>query len=279
MPAPNTATDDEDTSDDLVVEEEEVSTAVEDVLTNEEFFMDKADLDEMHPDVELGVGFRLYIGDDLCEITSVIENSHYGLKMVADDEEELLVEPIDDTAEELPLPLSHIPDDMPMKEEQQEFNWDIAGEQEPVVDLDQEEDDDWDNLMEAGAIKQVGFDNTTIDDHEDLLPLPTAEDPEEEEEEEDDVFEIGDESRLSTLKAMVDEDVTESIDEDKIDELMEQMNDKGVKDAIAVEIEDLYGSKVPFTYTLNGDQYNVTLDTGETIVLMQEYIDSLKQNA
>jgi hypothetical protein len=96
MPAPDTATDDEDTSDDLVVEEEEISTAVEDVLTNEEFFMDNTTLDEMHPDMELEVGLRIYIGDDLCEITSVIENSYYGLKMVADDEEELLVEPIDD---------------------------------------------------------------------------------------------------------------------------------------------------------------------------------------
>ena len=233
MPAPDTATDDEDTSDDLVVEEEEVSVTVEDVNPNEEFFMDKADLDEMHPDVELGVGFRLYIGDDLCEITSVIENSHYGLKMVTDDEEELLVEPDGEMQEEV-----HV-----------------------VADLDQEEDDDWD-----------------------LLPLspviPTAEEPEEEEEEEeDDIFEIGDGNRLSTLEVIVDEDVTESIDEAKIDDLMEQMNDKGVKDAIAAEIEDLYGTRVPFTYTLNGDQYNVTLDTGETIVLMQEYIDSLKQDA
>jgi hypothetical protein len=147
-----------------------------------------------------------------------------------------------------------------------------------------EEDDDWDNLMEAGAIKEVGFDNTTIDDHEDLLPLPTAptteipEEEEEEEEEEDDVFEIEDVGGLSTLELIVDEDVTESINETNIDDLMEQMNDKGVKDAIAVEIEDLYGTKVPFKYTLNGDQYNVTLDTGETIVLMQEYVDSLKQD-
>jgi hypothetical protein len=81
--------------------------------------------------------------------------------------------------EELPLPLSHIPDGMAMKEEQQEFNWEIAGEQkeEPVVDLDQEEDDDWDQLEAAGVITKSGSDfdiDKVQSEEESVFELPKA---------------------------------------------------------------------------------------------------------
>lgn len=47
-----------------------------------------------------------------------------------------------------------------------------------------------------------------------------------------------------------------------------------IKDALAAEITDIYGYTPVFTYELSEDQYNVTLDTSETLVFAASYINS-----
>jgi hypothetical protein len=73
----------------------------------------------------------------------------------------------------------------------------------------------------------------------------------------------------------------------KIDKAMEIMNSKkemtpeelAVHEAIEKEVADLYGTKLPFTYKLSGDQYTVQLESGESFVLASIYVDSLIQEA
>ena len=59
----------------------------------------------------------------------------------------------------------------------------------------------------------------------------------------------------------------------------EDNTDQAVKDAISKELIDLYGfSKdwnFDFTYELKDSQYNITLDSGESLVLSSNYIEGL----
>lgn len=48
-----------------------------------------------------------------------------------------------------------------------------------------------------------------------------------------------------------------------------------VKQAIADELEEIYGDVPNFTYTLADNQYNILLDSGETITLASAYIDAV----
>ena len=84
-----------------------------------------------------------------------------------------------------------------------------------------------------------------------------------------------------------DETPAEEIDEDQaaeIEKAMEIMNSKvelspaeqAIKDAIEIEVADLYGSKLPFTYKLSGDQYNISLESGESFILAVAYVESIK---
>jgi hypothetical protein len=69
-----------------------------------------------------------------------------------------------------------------------------------------------------------------------------------------------------------------------IDKSIELMNAKveltpeeiAINTAIESEIEDLYGSKLAFTYKVVGNQYNIQLESGETFILAAAYIESLK---
>jgi hypothetical protein len=51
--------------------------------------------------------------------------------------------------------------------------------------------------------------------------------------------------------------------------------DKQIQRAIASEIFELYDEHIPFTYITNNNQYNVTLETGEVIILTEPYIMNL----
>ena len=55
----------------------------------------------------------------------------------------------------------------------------------------------------------------------------------------------------------------------------EDHSDDPIYKKIELELEDLYGETVKFSYVLEDGQYNVTLDSGESIVLIEEYIDSI----
>ena len=53
------------------------------------------------------------------------------------------------------------------------------------------------------------------------------------------------------------------------------MGSGSIKRAIAQELEDIYGYNPEFTYEAAGSQYNVKLETGETVVLAAAYIDGI----
>ena len=71
----------------------------------------------------------------------------------------------------------------------------------------------------------------------------------------------------------ITEQVTESTETP--DDLFTATENNPVRDAIAKEIEDIYGTPQEFTYTSTGTQYNIVLATGETITLAITYIDNL----
>ena len=71
----------------------------------------------------------------------------------------------------------------------------------------------------------------------------------------------------------ITEQVTESTETP--DDLFTATENNPVRDAIAKEIEDIYGTPQEFTYTSTGTQYNIVLATGETITLAVTYIDNL----
>lgn len=71
----------------------------------------------------------------------------------------------------------------------------------------------------------------------------------------------------------ITEQVTESTEIP--DDLFTATENNSVRDAIAKEIEDIYGTPQEFTYTSTGTQYNIVLATGETITLAVTYIDNL----
>jgi len=107
-------------------------------------------------------------------------------------------------------------------------------------------------------------------------------------------FEIGDaeeyppaETMLRTgPKVIVNKVSLEDEEQAKIDAALEIMNskiemtpnEKAVHAVIETELKDLYGYEISFTYEIKGDQYNVTLETNEVIVLKTEYINSLKES-
>ena len=71
----------------------------------------------------------------------------------------------------------------------------------------------------------------------------------------------------------ITEQVTESTETP--DDLFTATENNPVRDAIAKEIEDIYGTPQEFTYTSTSTQYNIVLATGETITLAITYIDNL----
>ena len=71
----------------------------------------------------------------------------------------------------------------------------------------------------------------------------------------------------------ITEQVTESTETP--DDLFTATENNPVRDAIAKEIEDIYGTPQEFTYTSTSTQYNIVLATGETITLAVTYIDNL----
>lgn len=110
-----------------------------------------------------------------------------------------------------------------------------------VQDMDQEEDDDW----EKYGLKPVEFKpvNTEMEVH-----IPEG-----------------------AELAIGDPDEDEEIEE-QIDLASKQMD--AVRTVISQELYDLYGTIPTYEFVLEDGQYNVTLSTGEVVVLLQHEIDS-----
>jgi hypothetical protein len=108
----------------------------------------------------------------------------------------------------------------------------------------------------------------------------------------DAVEHVPSDSMLKTQSSAVEDlgEDTEEISEEnaaEIEKAMEIMNSKvelspaeqAIHDAIATELVDLYGTELPFTFKLSGDQYNVQLESGESFMLAAAYVESLKAEA
>jgi hypothetical protein len=112
----------------------------------------------------------------------------------------------------------------------------ILAKEEPEVNLDAEEDDDWNKLEEAGVITEA-----------------TVEDATEEESPADIELSVPDQ------EVVEEESVKKNVDPIKL--------------AMADDIADIYGYVPDFTYTQAGPDYNVVLETGESIVLNADAIN------
>ena len=184
---------------------------------------------------------------------AIIDGDVDGMKPIGNAEERLaeaMVSPFKSTD---PLPLSHIPDSIT---ETKVMSVDEALETYPEhapeiaeaagVDLDLEEDQDWEKLEKAGVIKPVVESDVEYTER---------------------VATIEGEPEVMEPDAAVEE--AEML---KAEEIMEKLDDP-IRTAISQEIFDLYGTMQEYDYKLEDGQYNVTLKTGEVVVLLQSEID------
>jgi hypothetical protein len=227
MPAPDTATEDEDISDDLVVEEEMVETTVEDIQDGE-FFISEMELG-MSPEV----GETVTIGDDYYFVDRKTElNGVPGYTLVGFVEEE-----------------------------------------QDMTDVKQEE-----------IIKQIAEDEAAVAEVCDK-PSMQEEPVEESEPEELDEFEITDapEKRgINVLNSLPSNGTAEDVEQEEevvdaseqFDKLIEEKEIDRVRQAISQQLMDLYGSLQQFEYTESNGQFNVTLETGESIVIPADLLQA-----
>lgn len=59
---------------------------------------------------------------------------------------------------------------------------------------------------------------------------------------------------------------------------LEDLRMKAIKAQINIQIEEVFGTLIDFTLTERDDQYNVKLESGETIVFLKSEIDKLAEN-
>ncbi len=94
-------------------------------------------------------------------------------------------------------------------------------------------------------------------------------------------FEIGEPQHMAPAETMLkSKSVKEDLAEQKVEEVIAIMENKvevtseelEIQQAIRTEIMELYDEAIDFTYKLNNNQFNVTLITGEVIVLTESYI-------
>ena len=227
MPAPDTATEDEDISDDLVVEEEMVETTVEDIQDGE-FFISEMELG-MSPEV----GETVTIGDDYYFVDRKTElNGVPGYTLVGFVEEE-----------------------------------------QDMTDVKQEE-----------IIKQIAEDEAAVAEVCDK-PSMQEEPVEESEPEELDEFEITNapEKRgINVLNSLPSNGTAEDVEQEEevvdaseqFDKLIEEKEIDRVRQAISQQLMDLYGSLQQFEYTESNGQFNVTLETGESIVIPADLLQA-----
>jgi hypothetical protein len=228
---------------DTVEEIENITEAVVDAtedLSNESFLISKEDIEQMYPGVDLEAGFVVTINDIDFEIISITDTS-YELK-------ELKIEVVnEDTVEE-------------------------------IVDLDAEDD-----AVLGSMLKPIPHVPTEISLSERRAAIDAEianQNAAEVSAIESESLVIGDPVEMAPAETMLNKRTPE---EDKVDEIIATMEstpelteeDKQIQRAIASEIFELYDEHIPFTYATNNNQYNVTLETGEVIILTEPYIMNL----
>jgi hypothetical protein len=169
-------------------------------------------------------------------------------------------------------------------------------------DLDAEEDEEWEQLEAQGVITPIEIKAEEVEEEilEEEIEVPWIEDEESEVTEEvieketivestGVLFDL-EEGYEPGIKPVVglDEPVQIMSPEEakqksqaaqqslEIEEVeVEETIDTAVESAIASELEELYGYKPKFTFKESGDQYNIILESGESVVLSAAYINSI----
>jgi len=149
------------------------------------------------------------------------------------------------------------------------YNGDIEITNAPINILVEEEDEEEDEeevyvevVEEVEAVVLPIVEEVNIDALPDIAPPTEIEILEQVE-----IPEAVNEEVMEELEVEVEPEAT-----DIPEELGEDTSP--VKQAIADELEEIYGDVPNFTYTLTDDQYNILLDSGETITLASAYIDA-----
>ena len=142
---------------------------------------------------------------------------------------------------------------------------------------DEEEDEVMEEILtEIPHEEAPTFDNTTIDDQEELekeikaTPIEST----------GEVFDIEEAEVVPGIQPVVglDERVeimppAEAKEKSEVIETQDKTSDLYI--TIKLELLELYGYTPDFTYTEKDDQYNVVLESGESVVLSAAYINSL----
>lgn len=138
---------------------------------------------------------------------------------------------------------------------------------EPLIPTQEELDAEHVGPPEMYQEEAPTFDNTTVDDQEEL-PIEST----------DEVFDI--EEVIPGIQPVVglDEPVqimspAEAKEKSELIDTPDKTSDLYI--TIKLELLELYGYTPDFTYTEKDNQYNVVLESGETVVLSAAYIDSL----
>jgi hypothetical protein len=237
-------------------------------ITSEDIFIARADIQDMFPEAE--IGDVVHINDVAFELLKLGDMEGVeGYYLRASDTEAL---------EEVMTEIPPVPEDATVigKEDLNAFfpgvkvgdEVDLEGH---AMNVAEERTDDFVLVpvipMEAAAV----------------LPDPPVKEPEAEvvqvEEEPVEFLSEVDTVDQSDIEAAAEkfDQITEAKTEEPVAEAaapaIESEDDDATRTVISKELFELYGSLVEYTYVTKGDQYNITLATGETFVLPKDEID------
>jgi hypothetical protein len=219
---------------------------VEAIIDDQPFFIAKADVDEMYPGTDIEAGFVVTLMDNDFEVLSITDTQYELVMLKADF--------IEDTVD-------------------------------AVVDLDAEDDAMLDAMLTP--IEHVTVPELSLSERREAIDKEIALQNATEmiETEEDDTFDLGDPIEMVPAESMLRKPTVE--EEAKADEVIAIIEskpstteaDRKIQKVISEEIFNLYDEYIDFTYVLGNGQYNVTLTTGEVIILTEQYINDLINNA
>lgn len=219
---------------------------VEATIDDQPFFIAKADVDEMYPGTDIEAGFVVTLMDNDFEVLSITDTQYELVMLKADF--------IEDTVD-------------------------------AVVDLDAEDDAMLDAMLTP--IEHVPVPELSLSERREAIDkeITLQNATEMIETEEDDTFDLGDPIEMVPAESMLRKPTVE--EEAKADEVIAIIEskpstteaDRKIQKVISEEIFNLYDEYIDFTYVLGNGQYNVTLTTGEVIILTEQYINDLINNA
>jgi len=213
-------------------------------IADETFLMEKKDLEEMYPDDKVEEGLLVTIGEDQCQVVGE-DGDCFILCEVSSDEEVMsdVVKPKSETIGVLPVAPQQL--ETPAGEGVSEEVVETSSNTDPIESVVEEP-------------TQIGMD-----------------------------FEIGSADESAPAETMLRTPESE-MSEEEVDKLMQGIEknapivlsseEQVLHDTISNELNDIYGEVPKFTYELKEGQYNISLESGEVIVLTHEYINDLQED-